>query len=518
MPTVLLSRLVLPLALLGLSTGCGALFNGRVRVSPQASSASARVDARVDPAAATLGSAAAAGLGALLEGGSADSQTVTSAVHTPGLPTASASPSPSLTTPGTTGSVTTGSGTTTSVSAAPTAVTGISGTPSGTVSGVTTGSVTFGRVPSVRVTRVVTNLNTHILGGGSVTLEGGPMVSGLTVVEGSLHVDGRVEMGEGQGASVRGRSTVARRARWQVGHGALLVEDAEGRRWRLRVRGGALAVATEGTNPQGNTVWSPGEGSLDIEVVASGDTRLALEGDIPGAALEGAEAGVSARVSLPPRALRALDMLVHAAPARSRESLRLAAAVDMIVRESQDAGPAVFSVPITGRTVVLLVDVSHSMSDPDPRATDLSLGAVGRPTKLDIARAELVKVLGSVGPDVRVNVVAFSSSSNRLWAAPQVVDDASLERAIRWVVSLRVVDETHPMEALEAAASMGADQIVLLSDGRPSHREEVSQAVLGLAEGLSTRVRIDVVGIGPDQDRVFLAALAARGGGILRVR
>ncbi len=382
-----------------------------------------------------------------------------------------------------------------------------------------TGTVTFGQVTGVRLTRVVTDVDTDILGGGTLTLDGGPMVSGLTIVEGSIHLGGRVELGEGQGRVVRGRGTVARRARWQVARGMILVEDAQGRRWRARVRGGSIGVQTEGANPQGLVVWTPAEGALDIEVVASGDVRLALEGPVPGAALDGAAGGVvTSTVALPPRALRALDMLVHAAPPRSPEAVRLAAAVDMIVRESQDASPAVFSVPITGRSVVLLVDVSHSMSDPDPRASDLSLGRAGRPTKLDIARAELVKVLGSVGPDVRVNVVAFSSTSNRLWAAPQIVDDASLERAIGWIAGLHVVDETHPMEALEAAASMGADQIVLLSDGRPSHREEVSQAVLGLAAGLSTRVRIDVVGIGPDQDRVFLAALAQRGGGILRVR
>ena len=49
-------------------------------------------------------------------------------------------------------------------------------------------------------------------------------------------------------------------------------------------------------------------------------------------------------------------------------------------------------------------------------------------------------------------------------------------------------------------------------------REAAVRALLGLADGVSSRMRLDVVGIGPDQDRTFLAALAARGRGELRMR
>ena len=48
--------------------------------------------------------------------------------------------------------------------------------------------------------------------------------------------------------------------------------------------------------------------------------------------------------------------------------------------------------------------------------------------------------------------------------------------------------------------------------------DTIAHALLGLAEGVSSRMRLDVVGIGPDQDRTFLAALAARGRGELRLR
>ena len=74
------------------------------------------------------------------------------------------------------------------------------------------------------------------------------------------------------------------------------------------------------------------------------------------------------------------------------------------------------------------------------------------------------------------------------------------------------------MAALEAAAAMQPEQIVLLSDGRPTEREPVERTLLGLADGVSSRIRLDVVGIGPDEDRPFLAALAERGRGELRLR
>jgi hypothetical protein len=145
-------------------------------------------------------------------------------------------------------------------------------------------------------------------------------------------------------------------------------------------------------------------------------------------------------------------------------------------------------------------------------------GLAATPSKLDVARAELVKVLASVPSTVTVNVIAFSSRVHTLWSAPRAMDDNLLNEAIRWVAALRPQDETHPLEALQAAAAMQPDQIVLLSDGRPSDSDAVLQNVLGAVERMSTRSRVDVVGFGADQDRAFLTALASRGRGTLRLR
>lgn len=551
MPTQLLSRTLLTLALAATSTGCGAFFQARANVTPASARVEVRGDARTTAAAGLL----ASGLSMLAEGGAAASHPAsTVSVHTPSLSEPAVASSTTLATGVETASSATVNGlatpaaqvSTTQVSTAQvsTAQGGVGGdatglrVAAGAAQGqVAMGTLTYGRVTNVSVMRVTSTDRTDIVAGGEITLEGAPLAEGLKVLEGSFQIGGRVELGAGEvltrsagrggaraGASVRvGASTQqilrARRARWTVTSGAVLVEDRQHRRFRCRITGGSMVVSSEGSNPSGNTVWTPGEGSLSIEVVAMGDERLALDGAVPSVETGGAgAAGVVTVPGLSPRALHALDLLANAAPSHSPEALRLAAAVDMVIRESQDPAATVLSVPITGRSVVLLVDVSYSMNDPDPRASDLSLGRDARPRKFDVARAELVKILGSVAPDVAVNIIAFSSVSNRLWQAPAAVSDAGLSAAVSWVAGLRVADETHPLEAFEAAAAMSPEQIVLVSDGRPSDREEVAQSVLGLAAGLSTRIRIDVIGIGPDQDRAFLSALAERGRGTLRMR
>lgn len=499
------STIASPLALLLSLNGCGTMFSARAAVTPQGASARVTADGRAVAAAGAVAGIAAA----LAEGGSTDSQaTVTAPVHASTNATSSGDAS--------SGGV-----------AAPTAGSATAVTASG--SATTTATIQMGRVGGVAIERIETmGEDDNVVAGGAIVLEGAPVVDGgLVVVDGEIRVIGEAG-GAGSStatAGTRGRARVrtgvrvraqgAGSARWRIDEGALVVADRGGHRWRLRVQGGELTVRTEGANPQGRAVWVPADGTLRVEVTAMGDGRLALHGDAPSVSVS-SSAGGSATLSAP--AMAALDELLAAAPAGSEEALRLAAAVQVTLREAERATPAFYNVPIRGRSIVLVVDVSYSMREPDPRAVDLSVAPGHTPTKLDVARAELVKVLGSIPADVAVNVVAFSSNVTRLWQGPRTLDRAGLSEAIRWIVGLQPRDETEPVAAIEAAASMQPEQIVLLSDGRPTDRDTVARALLGLAEGVSSRMRLDVVGIGPDQDRTFLAALAARGRGELRLR
>jgi hypothetical protein len=398
---------------------------------------------------------------------------------------------------------------------------------SGGVSGAVTATIQMGRVGSVTIERMtMSGEDDDVIAGGVITLDGAPVVDGGLIV-----IDGSIDLAGAPGATitrttqttitprttarsgVRVHAQGAGSAQWRIGGGVMVVADRAGHRWRLRVQGGDLAVRTEGANPEGRAVWVPTHGALRVEVTAMGDGRLALTGDAPAVSVS-----TGGNVALSLQTMSALTELISVVPAGSDDSLRIAAAVQVALREADRAEPSFYNVPIRGRSLVLVVDVSYSMREPDPRAVDLSIAPGLTPTKLDVARAELVKVLGSLPPDVAVNIVAFSSNVTPLWQNPRVMDGAALSEAIRWIGGLQPRDETEPVAALEAAASMQPDQIVLLSDGRPTDRDSIARAMLGLAEGVSSRMRLDVVGIGPDQDRTFLAALATRGRGELRLR
>ena len=169
-----------------------------------------------------------------------------------------------------------------------------------------------------------------------------------------------------------------------------------------------------------------------------------------------------------------------------------------------------------GRSVVIAVDVSYSMSDPDPAAAAHALTMRARPTKLDVARAEMVKFLASLPPDVTVNVVAFSSGQRTLWPAPRTLDEAALNEAIRWIAGLGVVERDAPRRGAERRGRDAVGQIVMVTDGRPTYRE-TETALMGVAATLrGQHIRLDVVGVGADQDASFITDLAVAGGGSAR--
>lgn len=533
------TRLLPVLSLLSSITGCGTLFSARATVTPTQANANVQVDSRVAAVAGLVGAGIAAAQNSDVQVGApvnaqastnasaTVSTTATTTVASSGRVHLDEAGDVSTTAGGATGvgGVSATSGVAVNTGANVSASTGANvganagtGVALGGATGASTSatvSVSIGRVDGVAIDRVATNDGHTVLAGGRVTLVGVPTVAGLTVLDGSI----TVHVGVAASATVRGHVAVGagargRRGHWDVPSGRLLLGDAAGHRWRCDVTGGAVDVATEGANPEGLEVWSPSAGSIQVHVTAEGDARLALSGELGAQGTSDAGRGVA----LPPGAMAALDDLLGAVPAGSIEALKLASAVQVVMRGNASTDPSFFTVPVRGRSLVVVVDVSASMADDDPRAADLFLMPDARPRKLDVARAELVKLIGSVGPDVQVDVIAFSSSLRTLWPAPVTLDAAHKAEAIRWIAGLRPLDETAPVAAIEAAAGLHPEQVVLLSDGRPTDREDVARELLGLAAGISTRIRLDVVGIGPDQDRVFLAALADRGHGILRMR
>lgn len=211
------------------------------------------------------------------------------------------------------------------------------------------------------------------------------------------------------------------------------------------------------------------------------------------------------------RERRALTGLLRTVPANSREAARLSRAAQFVDESLVDGGPMFYNIPIVGRSLTVLVDVSYSMSEPDPHAA----GSAEGPSKLDMVRAQLAVLLASLPPEVAVNVIAFSSTTNALFPAPRTLDDVALDQAVRWIGSLRPMDETRPLEALRLAEASRPEQVILLTDGRPTYADSEEPALLTLASQLVVRgARLDVVGIGPDQNAAYLDTLASRGHGI----
>lgn len=500
-------------------SGCGAVLSAHATVTPTGVRAEAR--ANTDPRVAAVAGLAATVLGGVVNssgssGNGASHSNTTATVHTPVVASGQNN--------GGGMSVTSTSVTTNSTTDPNNAPTGNS--PSEQLSGMSAegvdtrasaeleaARVSLGRVTGVTIERMgrAGSGSSDVVAGGTVTVEGAPLGRGVCVLDGRIEVETRSVL-RAEGSAGRWGQELAQ---WEIRNGVVLLGDASGHRWRARVNGGSLRLRSGGANSEGRTVWTPEEGTLTVTVTFAGGRELTLDS----AAETGiAVANATPTVPLTSGSLAALDELLRAVPSGSEESLRLASAVEVVTALNTQERPTFFAVPVRGRSVVLVVDVSYSMRDVDPRASDLWVTPTARPTKLDVARAELVKFLGALPADVRVDIVAFSSTVNALWRAPRALDAGARSEAIRWVAALRPMDETAPVRAIEAAVALQPEQIVLLSDGRPTDRQRDTSALLGLAQGISARMRLDVVGIGPDQDRPFLAALAQNGRGELRMR
>jgi Ca-activated chloride channel homolog len=154
------------------------------------------------------------------------------------------------------------------------------------------------------------------------------------------------------------------------------------------------------------------------------------------------------------------------------------------------------------RDVTIVVDVSGSMSG----------------EKMEQARRALHQLLGTLGRDDRVRLIAFSSAV-RQWRETWTVAGRDELRAARgWVDELRADGGTDIHAALEAAfrARTPADRlpvVVFMTDGMPTVGETSPERIAAMAESRRGRARVFVFGVGYDVNTVLLDRLseAARG-------
>lgn len=150
------------------------------------------------------------------------------------------------------------------------------------------------------------------------------------------------------------------------------------------------------------------------------------------------------------------------------------------------------------RDLILLLDTSGSME--------------GKP--LGAAKSVALALIQSMGPNDRLEMIAFSGTPRRWHVEPKLCDDAVRAEAARWVGSLSASGGTEMRDGVMAAlASLRPDaqrQVVLITDGLVGFESEIVRAV---RRHTPPACRVHTVAIGSAPNRSLTSAVAAAGGG-----
>ncbi|HEX2165631.1 MAG TPA: VIT and VWA domain-containing protein, partial [Longimicrobiales bacterium] len=154
------------------------------------------------------------------------------------------------------------------------------------------------------------------------------------------------------------------------------------------------------------------------------------------------------------------------------------------------------------RDMTIVVDVSGSMSG----------------EKMEQAQRALQQLLGTLGDDDRVRLIAFSSAVRPWRESWTRATRAEIADARRWVDGLRADGGTNIYDALDAAFSETSPEgrlpmVVFLTDGLPTNGETRPDRIASMAESERGRARVFAFGVGFDVNTYLLDQLseAARG-------
>lgn len=157
---------------------------------------------------------------------------------------------------------------------------------------------------------------------------------------------------------------------------------------------------------------------------------------------------------------------------------------------------------VVPRDVTVVVDVSGSMSG----------------EKMDQAQRALQQLLGTLGDDDRMRLIAFSSGVRPWRESWTRATRSEIEDARRWVDRLRADGGTNIHDALDAAFSetSPADRlpiVIFMTDGLPTNGETRPDRIAAMAESERGRTRVFAFGVGFDVNTYLLDKLseAARG-------
>lgn len=134
-----------------------------------------------------------------------------------------------------------------------------------------------------------------------------------------------------------------------------------------------------------------------------------------------------------------------------------------------------FGLRITSHHVAFVVDVSGSMEERIPGKE----GAAAAPTRMEVARKELMACLEALEGGTRFNILPFSSSASPWKEAAVECTEETFTEAKEFVEGLGALGGTNVYDGLfQAFADPAVDTIFFLSDGEPSVGDVVDPAAI----------------------------------------
>src|SRR5690606_38333935 len=145
-----------------------------------------------------------------------------------------------------------------------------------------------------------------------------------------------------------------------------------------------------------------------------------------------------------------------------------------------------------------VVDVSGSMSG----------------DKMDQAQRAVNQLLGTLGADDRIRLVAFSNRVRPWREGWTPATRAEIAEARRWIDQLRADGGTNIHDALAAAFDAESPAarlpiVIFMTDGLPTNGETRPDRIAAMAESRRGRARVFAFGVGYDVNTALLDQLSA---------
>ncbi len=200
------------------------------------------------------------------------------------------------------------------------------------------------------------------------------------------------------------------------------------------------------------------------------------------------------------------------------------AAADARTGQSQEH-VSFYGIQTRSQRVLFVVDRSGSMDEPLSAEKDDKKGM----KKMAAAKAELKAAIAGFSAGDRFNIITYSTDVTR-WQRRMVEhSDKTVRAADAWIDkdvqalggtnihdALREAFQLAGIGAVDKAYEAGVDTIFFLTDGKPSVGEVVdpNEILVRVREwNRLSRIVVHTIGVGKDQDEVFLRRLAQENGG-----